>query len=369
MINKKVLIVGAGITGSTLAALLEQHGIAPTVIDSARKSDPNGYGITIMPRGLQVLETLGIRPEMEKAGNILKGCKLYDESEHELNSFPLSTADIESITLSRGSLLDILRNRLKQTRILWETSIKKLSQSKNGVLVTLTNGHTSTYDLVVGADGVNSVVRSKIFPGTKPEKVGAGIWMASLPEGCKITDHKFGHLVFGDYRFMALFPYKQTAAVAFTMPLDTEVDPQTVDYKQVFAGMSHMSDKILQSIDDSQLYRGHLRQLKLNDWYNRRVVLAGDAAHAMLPATGMGASNGIQDTAVLAHLIGEMPLELFDELPARYQKLQKPLIDAKQREAFIMGHVMLMHKYQAAVRNKVFTLIPHSLLGMAAVRH
>jgi 2-polyprenyl-6-methoxyphenol hydroxylase-like FAD-dependent oxidoreductase len=368
MKNKKILIVGAGITGCTLAALLEQRNIVPTVVDVASESDPNGYGITIMPRGLEVLETLGIREAMEEAGNILQGCKLYDERENELNSFALSTASIESITLTRGDLLNILRNQLKQTKIQWQTSIKKLSQTKDGTKVTLTNGHTATYDLVIGADGINSVVRSKIFPGTKPEKIGAGIWMLSLPEGCKVTDHQFGHLIFGDYRFMALFPYRQTAAVAFTMPLDLDVDPRSIDYKQAFTGMSHLSDNILQSIDETKLYSGHLRELKLKDWYKGRTLLAGDAAHAMLPATGMGASNGIQDSALLARLIAGTPLELFDELPAHYQKLQKPIIGAKEREAFIMGHVMLMHRYPAAVRNKVFQLIPHALLGMAIVR-
>jgi 2-polyprenyl-6-methoxyphenol hydroxylase-like FAD-dependent oxidoreductase len=368
MKQKRILIVGAGITGSTLAVLLEQHGIVPTVVDNARKDDPNGFGITIMPRGLQILDTLGIRDQMEEAGDILEGCKLYDERENELNSFALSTADIENITLTRGNLLDILRKQLTKTRVRWETSISKLKQTRSGVAVTFTDGHTATYDLVIGADGINSVVRSKIFPAAKPEKVGASIWMSSLPEGCKVSDRKFGHLVFGDYRFMALFPYKQTAAVAFTMPLDVAADPRSVDYVQAFSGMSRMSDKILRSLEKDKLYCGHLRQLKLKDWYKGRMVLAGDAAHAMLPATGMGASNGIQDTAVLARLIAEMPLELFDELPAQYQKMQKPVIDSKQREAFMMGHLMLMHSYQATVRNKVFTLIPHSLLGMAVVR-
>lgn len=368
MNEKKILIVGAGITGSTLAALLERRGIVATVVDVAHASDPNGYGITIMPRGLQVLETLGIRKSMEQVGTVLEGCKIYNENEQELNSFALSSADIDSITLSRGNLLDIVRGELIETIIQWQTSVEQISHVEEGVSVTLTNGSRDVYDLVIGADGIDSLVRSKIFPDAQPEKVGAGVWMLSLPENCAVTERRYGRLVFGVRRFMAVFPYDTTAAVAFSMPLDTRADPADVDCASAFSGMSSIGDEVLAAIDKSKLYCGQLRQVKLDNWYQGRVVLAGDAAHAMLPATGMGASNGIQGAAVLSRLIGDTPIEEFDTLPTQYQKIHKPTIDAKRRQAFAMGHVMITGRFYAAVRNTLFRLTPSSLLGKVLVR-
>jgi 2-polyprenyl-6-methoxyphenol hydroxylase-like FAD-dependent oxidoreductase len=366
--KKKILIIGAGITGCTLAALLEKQGIVPTIVDKARASDPNGFGISILPRGLRVLEELGVRPAMEKQGGILRGCKLYDEQGDELNSFGLSLNGIETITLDRRKLLHILRSQLTQTNIQWQTSITAIKRDNKGATVTFTNGRTARYDVVVGADGINSVVRAKLFPAAKPEKVGAAIWMFALPPNCKLKDRKYGQLILGTYRFMAVFPYQQTAAVAFTMPLDPQADPRSVNVAEAFAGMSRQADRILKEAHIDRMYCGHLRQVELQKWYKGRVILAGDAAHAMMPSTGMGASNGIQDAHVLASLIAEMPLEQFDELPEKYQRVQKPIVDAKQHEAYLLGRVMLLNKYQAIVRNKIFSIIPHSLLGMIAVR-
>lgn len=365
---KKVLIVGAGITGSTLAALLEQNGIIPTIVDKAAASDPNGYGITIMPRGMTVLNGLGIRKAIEGAGTILRGCELYDEHEKKLNSFGLSTEGIKSVTLSRDDLLAIIRGKLKKTEIKWRTSIHRLKNLDNGVRVTFSNGTQDTYDLVVGADGINSQVRSLIMPGIVPRKVGAAIWMFNLPANLKIKDKYRGHLTWGMCRFMALFPYKNTAAIALTMPLDPRLDPKKVDITTSFADMSRLSNIILSKASSENMYCGHLRQLKLKKWHKGLIVLAGDAAHAMVPATGMGASNGIQDAGILAKLITEMPVELFDKLPNQYQKVQKPIIDSKQDRAYMFGRFMLLNNYQATIRNEVSARIPKSVLGRAMVR-
>lgn len=368
MKQKKILIVGAGITGSTLACLLEDHGIIPTIIDIAHPSDTDGYGITIMPQGLKILESLGLVAKMKRVGNILKGCKLFDEDERQLNSFRLSSAGIKSITLSRGDLLSIVREQLAHTKIQWQTSVNEFSYAENGVSVSFTNGHREMFDLVIGADGINSIVRSKIFPDSKPEKVGAGIWMLSLPKQCKVDDQQFGHLVFGNYRFMAVFPYKETAAVAYTMPLNIGANPNTVNPKRAFTGMSLFSDEILETMDRSKLYCGHLHQLRLDSWYKGRVLLAGDAAHATLPATGMGASNGIQDAAVLAELIYYTPLDTFDRLPIYYEKRRKHTMKKTQREAYKIGNLMLLHGRRANLRNFIFKRIPRSILGKLLVR-
>ncbi len=366
--TKNILIVGAGITGLTLAALLEKQGIVPTVVDKANAKDSTGYGITIMPGGLSGLEPLGITADMKAVGGELRACKLYNEQGKLLNSFGLSEAGVHSVTLSRGDLIGLISKKLTKTKVLWNTSVTKISHDQSGAVATFTNGKKHHFNLVIGADGINSHVRSLLFPEVTAKNVGAAIWMLSLPAGCPLPDTTSGQLIWGTSRFMAVFPYQNTAAVAFTMPLAPHQNPGSITVKEAFWGMSPLGDKILAHLNEQQMYRGHLKQIGLKNWYKNLVVLAGDAAHAMVPATGMGASNGIQDAAVLAKLIADMPVELFDMLPKQYQKLRKESVDKKQRQAYMLGRMMLLNKYQARLRDHAFSAIPPSVLGRAMVR-
>jgi 2-polyprenyl-6-methoxyphenol hydroxylase-like FAD-dependent oxidoreductase len=142
------------------------------------------------------------------------------------------------------------------------------------------------------------------------------------------------------------------------MPLSPTIDPFNIDLSKAFGGMSALSDQILAKADKTNMYYGHLRQVKLPHWYKGRVVLAGDAAHAMMPATGMGASVGIQDADTLARLIATMPIELYDHLGKAYEKNRKPAAHNSQREAYALGRMMLVGKYTAWVRNDTLSLLP-----------
>src|SRR5262249_50677266 len=93
--------------------------------------------------------------------------------------------------------------------------------------VTFSDGSKNTYDLVVGADGVNSKVRELLFPRQRPEYPGTAVWTFFLPHGITLEKQKTAELTWGEDGFMGVFPIKKSAAVTFAAPCLSAEQPKT----------------------------------------------------------------------------------------------------------------------------------------------
>ena len=111
------------------------------------------------------------------------------------------------------------------------------------------------------------------------------------------------------------------------------------------------------------MYSGFLNEMKLGTWYQDRVILAGDAAHSMMPASGMGASMGLQDAYVLATLIAQTPPESWARIGKQYQHVRKHIVDRVQRDAHTLGHVMLWESPLKELRNTALKLVPQFVIS------
>jgi len=360
--KKKILIVGAGITGLALAGLLEKGDTELTLIDNTPRLRRKGYGITVMPSGMEVIRSLQLTTKLRTLGTTAKNCVVTNFKGTYLNEFALSDAGIDSVTLNRSDLHALLASALHNTDIKLAITVKKLKQVTSGVKVTFSDATTGEYDLVVGADGVNSIVRQMIFPQYAARKVGAAIWSMMLPKSVRLNDPKKVQLVWGRKQFMGIFPIRDKAAVAFGMPYSTDEHPSNADIKKAFSGLSPLAKDILQHTRLSSVYSSHLRNVKLKHWYKGNIVLAGDAAHTMMPATGMGASIGLQDAAALADYILSTPLNELDTVPKLYEKRRKNIADRVQQEAFMVGKMMLANNASARIRDFVLAKIPSRVI-------
>src|SRR5882757_8925243 len=113
----KILIVGAGITGTALAGLLEKRGIVPTVVEKAQDWSQRGYGITIMPAGMTVVKELGLSDKLHACGSESSYCQLCNADGVKIKRFKLAKAGIACLTLPRGDLHAALRSKLVRTSI------------------------------------------------------------------------------------------------------------------------------------------------------------------------------------------------------------------------------------------------------------
>src|SRR4030095_2452778 len=113
----KILIIGAGITGTSLAALLEQAGFVPDVVEKMSRWEKSGYGITIMSDGLEVLRKLELVTTVREKGTSATNFRLVDADGELVRQFPLKAGGVDSITLARGDLHKALRSKLSRTKI------------------------------------------------------------------------------------------------------------------------------------------------------------------------------------------------------------------------------------------------------------
>src|SRR5215831_15491796 len=159
---KRILIVGAGITGTALAALLEKRGVVPTVVEKAADWDREGYGITVMPSGMNVLKKLNLATKIRRCGSELEGMHLLTAKGLVVRQIELKAAGVDCVTLRRGDLHAALRSKLKKTRVRMHTTVTNLHEIDTGVTVSFSDNSQGLYDLVIGTDGVRSAVREHL---------------------------------------------------------------------------------------------------------------------------------------------------------------------------------------------------------------
>lgn len=358
--EKCILVVGAGITGLTAAALLERRGIVVDLVERMPDWNQRGYGITIMPAGLRVLDELGVLSAVKRAGSSAHALNALSPDGSLIRRVRLG-AGVETLTLARDDLHRILRSALRKTTIAMDTQVSQLSEKSGVVTVHFTHQKPKRYDLVIGADGIHSDVRNIIFPEAKPVYSGAAVWTFFLPPDIKLPSSTDITQVWNDHEFVGIFPFKHTAAVTLSARFDSKKDVYDADIARLFGDVAFLRD-VLPRIKKTQIYGGYLNEIKLRRWYKGSVLLAGDAAHAMMPATGMGSSMGMADAKVIADLVTEGSGNWVD-IPVKYQKRRKPQVDRVQTSASLVTKTMFMPAPFKQLRNRAARIVPQFVIA------
>jgi 2-polyprenyl-6-methoxyphenol hydroxylase-like FAD-dependent oxidoreductase len=294
---KKILIVGAGIGGLTLAIALKQKGIETKIIERAPELKMVGAGIILGANAMAVLKQLGLAKELGVTGQITKGGFITDEQAKPLSSFEFGN--------DRGHAVSILRSELQ--RILLESvrgfvttscALEGLEQHNDSVTVTFANGEKEIFDLVVGADGVNSRTRSFVNNAT-PKYMGYSSHRFLVPNDTALTQPVE---MWGRGLRLGLVPVGQGKLYGFTTFNAKANEKLSLEaFQQRFAVFGGEAPKALKHLQEpSQLIHTTISEVRSETWFKKRVVLLGDAAHAMTPNLGQGAGMGIEDAYVLA---------------------------------------------------------------------
>ena len=342
---KRVLVVGGGIGGMTAALALAKQGVEVLLIDS----DPNwrvyGAGITITGMSLRAFDDLGVLDEIRERGFVHNGMRPKRFSGEPLGEPRLAPPGAPPVMLGGGImrpvLHDILSSRVRATGIAVRlgVTVASFEQDDAGVDVTLSDGATARYDLVIGADGIFSQMRDMIFPDApKPKFTDQGCWRIVADRPPEIDR---AEIYFGGPLKLGMSPISQTQMYVFLLehvPGNPWFAPEThVEHlSELMAPFGGIVPTIRAGLGEhSQTNYRPLEWLLLPDpWYRGRVVLIGDAAHATTPHMASGAGLAVEDGLVLADELAKtdsVPLALRSFMDRRFARA-KLVVDSSVRQ-------------------------------------
>lgn len=353
-VGKEVAVVGAGMGGLTCALALARAGIAVTVHEAAPVLGEVGAGITLGPNASRVLfhlgleeplRALGVVPQRQWTQNLSTGEVLVERERGDLVEREYGAPYLH---LHRADLHEILTDALLAAApgsIQLGHQLVDISSDAEGAQLTFANGETAYASLAVGADGVKSSVRDRLFATTPPQFTGQVAWRCvlaakdlseeaqALPPGIWI----------GENRLFMRYPMRESKLVncaAFVNLKGWEEEGWMIpSSREELAG--HYADadphllEMIYATPADQIFKWALHARDpLETWIAGSTTLLGDAAHGMLPFMGQGASTAIEDGMVLARCLTE-----FDKAEAlqRYEAARLERTTMVQTQSRLLG--------------------------------
>lgn len=346
----KVLIVGGGIGGLSSAIALTARGIEVEVVEQNPKWDVYGVGIIQPGNAMRALHQLGLLDEALASGFAMDGDRFY-----LANGTQLSDSDYPRVVgpeypaingITRPRLHEILTGAVKRAgaKVTLGHRIESLAQQPDGVDVELTDGSSGRYDLVIGADGIFSQVRSIVFPeAPEPRYTGQAIWRYNLPRPPAIDkltmyagpNSKAGMVPLAPDLMYLLFVENAPGEHVPTRDADgLAADLRGLIEAEGYGGtIAEVKDGIT---DSSQVvYRPIETVWVAPPWTRGRTILIGDAAHATSPHVGQGAAMALEDSIVLAEeLAANDELEpAFEAFGRRRYERVRTIVEISERIA------------------------------------
>ena len=303
----RVLIVGAGIAGLTLSALLSQRGIRPQLVDRAPDFNAAGYMLALFPMGNRVLHGLRAFDSFlatSEPMDIYTMCNGHGE--------PMQTFDIAGALakfgvtrqLARADLLQILRDAAPGVPLEMGVRITQLVDHGEEVEALADTRSLGRFDLVVGADGIHSMVRRHVAGDIEMRPTGWGGWVWWAPAAA--APHSTVTEYWGAGRFVGIYPIRDKIGVIAAGPID-EIGHERIGgsgarLAELFADYKGVARAPFDAMpaNDKDMFFWNLEDCRAPYWSKGRIVLMGDSACAFLPTAGVGASMAMESAAVLA---------------------------------------------------------------------
>ncbi|KAI0784965.1 FAD/NAD(P)-binding domain-containing protein [Abortiporus biennis] len=329
----KVAIVGAGVCGVACAIMLAQQGVDVEIFESTSRFGEIGAGIGLGPNSIRILKDLGVFDDVFKRSgeedlNMVAYRYISGMEGHELfYDYPLLEEQDRGLGIARSSLLDGLVKHIDPSLVHFNKRCTDVTQSPDNVgrsILHFQDGSHAEADLVIGADGIKSKVRSVAFGSTSNATFSNTVAYRGLVSYDKLkdagigTDLSGGIVCFiGKDKHIITYPIrggKVINVVAFVtvgevlkgeaLPRSSWVVPATTkELSTDYEGWGRDVSILISQLSDVNKWSIHVIHPPMKSYVHGRIALIGDAAHAMFTHLGAGAGQGLEDGYLLARLL------------------------------------------------------------------
>ncbi|UMA65852.1 FAD-dependent monooxygenase [Roseivivax marinus] len=328
-----VVIVGAGIGGLAAGAALAGRGHAVRVLERSPELREVGAGIQVSPNGLRVLEALGVAGRLDDAPRARAVSLREHRRGAEVLRLDLAARGMDAgyRFVHRADLVAVLAEAARAAGAVIETgvSVETVDPAEPAAAV-LADGTRIEADLVIGADGLHSVLRP-VLNGAAPARfTGQVAWRATVPN---VIDHPSeARVQMGPGRHLVSYPLRGGARVNLVAVEERKAwtaegwqhtdDPAAL--RRAFSRFGGPAAQLLAEVEAPGLW-GLFRHPVAAHWHGKGMALLGDAAHPTLPFLAQGANMALEDAWVLARAL-ELPGGLGSRLHA-YQTRRRARVE------------------------------------------
>ncbi|MFC4907242.1 FAD-dependent oxidoreductase [Actinomadura gamaensis] len=334
-----VIVIGAGVGGLAAARRLLADGHRVRVFERAAVPRTGGAALTIFGNGAAVLSDLGI--SLDGVGGLIDRIDARTADGRPRTTMNLAhaaeTYGFPTRSISRRQIVDLLSDGLPDGLVRYGMPCVRVEQDAESVTAFFEDGTSATGDLLVGADGVHSVVRRQLWGDGSVRPASFGTWQGLSPIDIDITDTTLHYMITGKEGACGLIPagpgLLQWWFDVRWKPSDPRPDAPLEMLRERFGHWAYPVPEVLAAATEDDLdFFGHRWNKVRRVWGEGRVTLLGDSAHTMPPTLGQGANQTFEDAWVLGRELADESRTVSDRLRA-YERARYPHVNLVSRMA------------------------------------